>query len=256
MTGRDKDLLDRLTGILRDKTPPTELPDIFEGEDEQVHAALAVYRNNVRSSLSRVLADTFPVLFELVGEAFFKFLAHEYYQAHPPVSRMVLRYGDHLPGFLAGFEPAAAYPYLPDVARLESLYLEAYHAADADLMAPDQIIAAAGDDIEGLVLKLHPSVRFMASDYPAASIWQAHQSGSRKAMSQIAQTGEHALIARSHNHVTIRVLTHGSFIALKALSKGQALGKAVLAASEGDKSFNPQDFFQILFQLQIIADVQ
>ena len=73
MTGTDKDLLDRFTGILRDKTPPTELPDIFEGEAEQVHAALAVYRNNVRSSLSRVLADTFPVLFELVGEPFLNF---------------------------------------------------------------------------------------------------------------------------------------------------------------------------------------
>jgi hypothetical protein len=249
--GTDKDLLDQITGILRDKTPPRDLPALFEGNPAQVHAALAVYRNNVRSSLMRVLSDTFPVLFELVGEAFFKFLAHEYFQAHPPTSRM-----DNLPAFLAGFAPAAAYPYLPDVARLEILYLDAYHAADAELMTPEQTIAVAGDDIESLVLKLHPSVRFLASDYPAVSIWQAHKSEPRLAMREIKQIGEHALIARSHNHVTIRVLTHGAFIALKALSVKQALGKAMQMASQADKSFNPQDFFQILFQLQIIAGVQ
>lgn len=254
--GTDKALLDEFTRLLRDQMPPEHVPAFFEGDDEKTKAALAIYRNNVRSSLSRVLGDTFPVLKELVGEAFFKFLAHEYYQAHPPTSRMVARYGDHLPRFLEGFAPVAGYPYLPDVARLEGLYLQAYHAADAPLMPPEEIVAVAGDDIEGLVFQLHPSVLFLRSNYPVAAIWQAHKHEPRKAMNDIAQTGEHVLIARSHNHVTIRVLTRGGFIALCALSTGHTLGEAVESASKAEKSFNPQDFFQLLFQLQIIADVQ
>ena len=254
--GTDKALLDEFTRILRDQTSPEHVPDFFEGDAEQTKAALAVYRNNVRSSLSRVLGDTFPVLKELVGEAFFKFLAHEYYQAHPPTSRMVVRYGDHLPAFLEGFEPIAAYPYLPDMARLEGLYLQAYHAGDMDLMPPEEIVAVAGDDIGGLVMQFHPSVFFLDSGYPVASIWQAHKREPRGAMGDIVQTGEHVLIARTHNHVTIRVLTRGDFIALYALSKGHTLGEAVESAGKAEKSFNPQDFFQLLFQLQIIADVQ
>ena len=252
----DKSLLDTFAGIIRDKTPPSDAPDMFEGEKAKTLAALAVYRNNVRSSLSRVLGDIFPVVQELVGDDFFKFLAHEYYQAHPPTSRMVVRYGDRLPAFLEGFAPVSNYPYLPDVARLELMYLTAYHAADAELMPPDEILAVAGEDIASLTVTFHPSVQFLASDLPSATICQAHKDGTHEKLSGNLQGAEHALIARSHNHVTIRVLTRGDFIALRAMSLGQMMGEAVEAASEADDTFDPQTFFQLLFALKIIAEVQ
>lgn len=256
MSSPDKALLDRFAQIIRDRSPPTQVPDIFEGEPEQVLAALAVYRNNVRSSLSRALGQAFPVLKELVGEAFFKFLAHEYYQAHPPTSRRLLAYGDHLPMFLETFDPVAEYPYLPDVARLERLYLHAYHAKDAALIAPDTILAAAGEDVASLVFNFHPSVQFLASDYAVASIWQAHQRATRAPMETIEQAAEHILIARIHMDVRIRVLTRGDYTALLALSLGHTLEVAVGQAVEADELFDPQSFFQTLFQLEIIAGYQ
>jgi len=255
MSSPDQTLLNEFTSILKDKAPPAEAPEIFEGEPDKVLAALAVYRNNVRSSLSRVLGDTFPVLEELVGEKFFKFLAHEYYHAHPPTSRMVVRYGDHLPAFLESFSPVANYPYLSDVARLEILYLQAYHAGDAALAPPDEIIAIAGDDIASLKFELHPSVRLLSSDFAAASTWQAHQAATRAPMDTIKQAGEHILIARVHNDVRIRVLTHGAFAALNALSLGHRLEEAVNQAADMDTTFDPQSFFQTMFQLEIIAGV-
>ena len=256
MTMPDKSFLDTFAGILKDKAPPEAIPDVFEGDSPQILAALTVYRNNVRSSLSRVLRDIFPVLHELVGEEFFKFLAHEYYQAHPPRSRLVARYGDSMPDFLATFPPVANYPYLPDVARLELLYLTAYHAEDAELVGPEDIMAAGGDDVALLKLTFHPSVQFLASDYSIVTIWQAHKAGTPEAIAGNLQSAEHAVIARAHNHVTIRVLTRGEYAALRALSLGQMLGEAVQAASETDDTFDPQAFFQLLFGLEIIADVQ
>ena len=249
-------MLDAFAHILKDKASPAQVPDFIRGDESQVMAALTVYRNNVQSSLSRVLADIFPVLHALVGEDFFKFLAHEYYQAHPPMSRMVVRYGDHMATFLAGFKPAASYPYLPDIARLEIAYLTAYHAGDADLAKPETILAAAGQDIADLKFSFHPSVQFMTSDFPVASIWQAHKDGTPESLGKDLQNGEHILIARSHNQVTIRVLTRGDFAALKALSLEQTLEGAVSSGADADDRFDPQSFFQTLFQLEIIAGFQ
>jgi len=256
MSKSDQTLLDDFTKLLRDKASPTEAPDMFEGEQDQILAALAVYRNNVRSSLSRVLGDTFPVVKQLVGDEFFKFLAHEYYHAHPPTSRMVVRYGDQLPSFLEGFKPVENYPYLPDVARIEILHLQAYHAADAVLMRPDKIMAQAGDDIASLKFGFHPSLSLFSSDHAAASVWRAHQPATLQPMSSVHHGGEHAIIARIHNSVTIRVLTRGVYLALRALSLQHTLEEAVGIALDADEEFDPQSFFQVLFQLEIIIDIR
>ena len=88
----------------------------------------AVYRNNVTSALSDVLADSFPVTQQLVGEAFFRALAQVFVRAHPPRTRVLAHYGHELPEFVAQFPPAAGLPYLADVARLEWQRLQALHA--------------------------------------------------------------------------------------------------------------------------------
>ena len=52
----------------REATAPAFLND---SASDLVSAGLAVYRNNVRSSLSKALAETFPVVTQLVGDDFF-----------------------------------------------------------------------------------------------------------------------------------------------------------------------------------------
>ena len=47
----------------------------------------AVYRNNVLVSLVDALADTFPVVQELVGAAFFRAMARVFALANPPRTR-------------------------------------------------------------------------------------------------------------------------------------------------------------------------
>src|SRR5271166_952215 len=77
----------------------------------------AVYRNNVMVGLVNALATRFPVTLRLVGE--------------PPRSPVMLLYGTTFPTFIKRFEPAAAIPYLSEVAWLEMARGRAYHAADA-----------------------------------------------------------------------------------------------------------------------------
>lgn len=147
----------------------------WNGSDPGVR--FAVYRNNVVHSLVGVLADSFPVVQALVGDAFFGAMARIYVGDQPPTSPLMHRYGAGLPAWLAGFEPAAALPYLGDVARLEWARLCAFHAADAPPIEAQALAARlqAPDALARTTLRLHPSVAVLCSAHPVVSLWQAHQ---------------------------------------------------------------------------------
>jgi len=251
MPGADVKIFNAFAAALLHKEPPPA-PPIFDGEPARVAAGLAVYRNNVRTSLSRALGDKFPVLNALVGEDFFKFLAHEYFHSFPPRSQLIAAYGDQLPEFLENFQPAKDYPYLGDVARVEIAWLEAYHAADADSMTPEALIAGAQGDIAKLQFGFHPSLRLISSDFPAASIWRKHQPDAASEAANLAG-GENILIARPHREVFVHRITPASFSAIMTLKEGKPLSAAIEAALEQEPAFDPQEFFRHLFTFQIIT---
>jgi hypothetical protein len=136
----------------------------------------AVYRNNVVVSLIDALADTYPVVQQLVGEEFFRAMAREFALDHPPASPVMAYYGEGFAEFVAGFPPAAALSYLADVARLEYFYVQVYHAADEA-----------------------PAVRVLHSRYAVASLWAAHQAEDiDAALARVdPDVGESALVLRA-----------------------------------------------------------
>lgn len=147
----------------------------WNGSDPAVR--LAVHRNNVVHSLVAVLADTFPVVRQLVGDEFFGAMARRYLLDHPPASPLMHCYGAGLPAWIAEFEPAEVLPCLPDIARLEWSRLRAFHAADA---APIEVQALSGlmqapQHLAGTSLALHPSLAIVRSPHPIVSLWSAHQ---------------------------------------------------------------------------------
>jgi len=193
---------------------------------------LAVYKNNVHSQLVDALAATFPAVERLVGGEFFRYAAREYVGIHPPRRPTLLGYGDRFPEFLGRFPPATTVPYLPDVARLEMLYLEAYHAAEAEVLDADQFTArlSTGEDDTGLAL--HPSARLMQSNFPVSRIWELNrQADTLQGKTTIPGEAEHLLIIRPQAMVEVRRLSRGTYAALSALDRGRPL-EAALAAGE------------------------
>ena len=87
----------------------------------------SVYRNNVTLSLISVLASTYPVVEEIVGDEFFATMAREFALSHLPQSPVMINYGEEFPDFLKTFAPVKELPYLSDVARLEWHRNTAYH---------------------------------------------------------------------------------------------------------------------------------
>ncbi len=244
-TPLDREVFDSLADILRAPQPPAA-PFDYTGDTDKTAAALAVYRNNIRSSLSKALADKFPVVAQLVGEEFFKFAAAEYFNATPPTSPMIANYGDRFPEFLDAFEPARSVPYLADIAQLEIAWLEAYRAADAEPLDAQAILAAGGGDPSGLVFTLHPSLRLFKSPFAVGSIWNRHQS--HTAPEDIkAGAGESVLIIRPEREVRLNVIGAGPFAALEHLHAGERVADAFGQAEMVDKNFDPQAAFQIIF---------
>lgn len=136
---------------------------------------LAIYRGSVRAALTQALAEVYPVLRRLVGDAFFDALASRYQAVHPSTSPDLHDYGAALAEFLAPFPPAAALPYLPDVARLEWAWHRVFHAAEPPPFAAEALNQALAQNPGALRLTLSPALRLLHSAYPVERIWRANQ---------------------------------------------------------------------------------
>ena len=202
-------------------------------------ARLAVYRNNVVSSLVDALADTFPVVQELVGVEFFRAMAAVFVRQSPPRSRILVQYGEGLPTFIDSFDPARSVPYLADMARLEFARVRAYHAADTEAVASEAIALALSceDRIGELQLRLHPSVTVLQSPYAVASLWAAHQ-GEGDIGAVDPGVAEDTLVLREALDVLVLRLRPSAADFISALQRGAALGEAATAATDTASDFD------------------
>lgn len=196
-----------------------------------------VYRTNMAAGLVGVLEQRFPVVLRLVGEAFFRAMARGFVTAHPPRVPMLLAYGAAFPDYIAGFEAAADTPYLPDVARLEWLQNEAYHAADAVPLTPDAFAAIAQARLAEARLVLHPSMRLMRSPYPVFSIWRTNTYDETVQRIRLDVGGEEVLIVRPELEVTLRRLKPGGYAFIAALGEARPLGEAYERALTATPAF-------------------
>ncbi len=200
---------------------------------------LAVYRNNVVSSLVDALADTFPVVQQLVGTEFFRAMAAVFVRRSPPRSRILALYGDGFGDFIAGFEPAAALPYLADVARLEFARMQACHAGDAEPIAEAALtqVLAHADALAGMRLEWHPSLQAVESPFAVVSLWAAHQTDGEVESVEI-DCAEQALVLRAGLDVLVLPAGLGTtrFVALTLA--GAAFGAAAAHACAVDPGFD------------------
>ncbi len=197
----------------------------------------SVYRNNVMVGLTDALRARFPVTERLVGEEFFRAIAHVFVTSHKPRSPLLMIYGDEFPAFIEYFEPASKLPYMPDVARLEVAWSQAYHAAEAIPLNARAFASCRPDDLIEARLSLHPSVRLIRSAYPIAAIWTAHQ-GDGEVNGPEHWEGEDVLVLRPDAEVLIHCLPAGGYDFAAALLAGKALGVAAEAGLEAAGDFD------------------
>lgn len=206
-----------------------------------------IYRNNVTVGLIDALLVRFPVINLMLGDEFFKAMAHLYIKISPPISPLMMFYGDGFADFIEQFDPAKEWPYLADIARIEAAITHSCHAADTDAMSGEDLAKVTPDALPQLSLTLHPSIRLISSPYPVASLWQAHQKDAAD-LDDIVWTREDALVSRLHDQVQVFVMPKGGFLFLQTISKGACLEEAFEQANAQEPSFDMSNF--LIFALK------
>jgi hypothetical protein len=164
-------------------------------------------------------------------------MAHGYVVAEPPSSPILLDYGASFADFIQDFAPAAALPYLRDVARIERSWTEAYHAPEALPLDPSVLATMAPDWLAQARLLLHPSVRLVRSQFPASTIWRMNTADGVPAPVDLA-VGEDVLIARPAADVEVRLLQEGGVSFVQALADGMSVLAALKIALAADWRFD------------------
>ena len=208
---------------------------------------LDIYRNNLFGSLTEALSAVYPTVAQLVGDGFFRFMAHQYILAHPSRSGNLHEFGGELASFLDRFEPASSLPYLADSARLDWAWHLVFHTASTPRVDLGSTLARMAtmshDGRAALQLDWQPAARLVTSPFPVLRIWQMHQSplpedGGETPLVDIDAGGEAVLVIQRAGEVLLVGLGLGEYALLEALSTGARLGDAVAAALEVEGSFD------------------
>jgi len=189
----------------------------------------AVYRNNVVVGLIEALAAAYPATKALVGERFFNAMAGVHVRAEPPTSPVLILYGAGFAAFIEGFAPARRLPFLADVARLERLWLEAFHGAEAAPVPLDALARLPEAALAEACLALHPTAGLLASRHPVAALWAADTGRDTRDAVDLGRA-ETVLVLRPHDRVELHLLEPGEAAFVAALRAGRPLGAAAEAA--------------------------
>ncbi|HYK24812.1 MAG TPA: DNA-binding domain-containing protein [Steroidobacteraceae bacterium] len=212
----------------------------------------SVYRNNIAVAWIEALRESFPAVCRIVGEEFFCAAAQCYAASEPPGSPVLTEYGAGFARFLERFEPAASLPYLPDVARIERAWIEAYHARDASPLDPAALEHMASDRVRGLRFAAHPSLRLVRSRYRALTIWRMNVADGVPEPIDPA-SDEDALLVRPGAEVAVRSIPPGGARFIEALARGEPLGAAAQATQRDHADFDLAEHLSQLLECGAFA---
>ncbi len=193
-----------------------------------------VYRNNVAVSLTEALISSFPVIYKLVGDEWFRAMAGVYLRNQPPQTPLIKDFGAEMPRFLRSFEPAQQFGYLPHVARLECAMRVSYHAADVAAIDPAQLGALSASDLMKIKVEFAPSMALVRSRWPIFGIWAANMKDGPVPQN----VGENVLITRPEFDPMPVLLPAGAATFIEALQNNKSFGVAFEAASRATPEFD------------------
>lgn len=189
--------------------------------------ALRIHRNTVMGALAGALRISCPTVEALVGEEFFDAAAAIFAEANPPTAAGLMAYGDGFAAFLENFAPAAALPYLGDVARLD-------RAIERAAQAPARRRRFALDG--AVTLALPQSLAVITLAWPADLIRAALGDDTALGAIELVPASRTIAVWRESRQVHVRHLGDAAGRFLRALLDGGS-GQAAFAAalSGGDR---------------------
>jgi hypothetical protein len=113
-------------------------------------------------------------------------------------------------------------------------------------MRPEALAAVSAEEAAYVVLRLQPSLSYLASPWPIDAIWQANQENEVSVV-DLASGGARLEIRRADDRVAWRRLDAAAFAFRTALADGLVLAAAMAGATLQDPAFDVTAAVQHLF---------
>jgi len=238
--------------------------------------ALSVHRTNAECSFADALRSSFPALFRLVGEDYFRQTAREFQRLHPSGSGDLTHAGAGFPDYLATLLDDGDYRCLADVARLEWLIQETLLAPDHARLDLEALARVAPEDYGAVRFVLHPALRLFESPFPALKIWEENIGGrgaggsgdgrdggdgdgpgrgaAQPALIRLDAGADRLAVMRRRGQLEFMRLREGELALLKALAGGATFADAI-ASGEADAAFDASAALQRMVGADAIVGV-
>ena len=194
---------------------------------------MSVYAGGYVARVQEGLADVYEAVQFVLGPERFSALAESYGVRYPSHQYNLSRIGIHLPEFIRTFSGLDDVPFLADLAQLEWLMAEAFHAFDKPPFVPHELAEIPLEDWERTQVVFQPSVSIFHSPWPVLDIWKEKKSSDRN---QVRWTGEKKpqciLIGRQETRVRCELLSPAQHRLLEGLLQGRTLGEVCEDLSE------------------------
>ena len=195
----------------------------------------SVYGGAYVTRIQDALAEVYDAVRFVLGEGTFAQLAHDYTARHPSQDYNLSFAGRHLPEFLAASPLTVRLPFLPDLARLEWLVCQAFHAFDQPPADLAQFASLPLEQWEQIRVQCQPSVGLVSSAWPIRDIWAARTQPRDAVRIDVVSRPQHVVVRRDDLTVTCELLEERAALLLARLLAGETLGAAcgALAQLEG-----------------------
>ncbi len=140
---------------------------------------LDIYANMYFYRLLDVLKEDYPATLAVVGPDHFHNLATGYLLVNRPHHPSLLYAGAHLPDFLRTHPLHAAFPFLPDLARLERAQTDVFVALDAAALDETAMRAIAPEMWAAFSLRTHPAVQTIDLEWRVDGVVRAVEDGAQ-----------------------------------------------------------------------------
>lgn len=201
-----------------------------------------VYRNNFWISAEDALTGIYAVIKRLVGDQFFTYLVDHFLRSYPLRYGNIHQIGSDLAAFLCDFGPAENLPYLPDIARLEWIHHQLFHAADANPFNTQLLAGLPPEKISKLRFEMSPTSRLVHSPFPIFQIWRVNQVDYEGDQTVDLDIGsESVLVTRPGLVVELYKVEPVDARFLQSLISGSNLDRASKAAINYSNDFDLED---------------
>ena len=225
--------------------------------DELDPRGMTIYRNNLLATAQQALVIGFPTVLTLIGEDLFNHACRELLISSPPKHGDWALWGEEFPSLLSNLTQLVDYPFVADIAQIDSLRQQSMRAKD-NVIDQASLQLLATHDIDELCIELTKSQFAMSSNYPVIEFWSSHQQSlfdSTETLNQgfIEQSLDkfsqgdflqNVLIYRPYFNAEIRELSAKELVWLTLIKQGVSIGKALDIMANHNKLEHDFDFAQ------------